>query len=104
MAGECVEGSDRLAGWTGDWVATMFAGVEGGTSDDHGEEESWLYRWDAAASETGRVRIRQCTGSPQDLPRTSSVCNLADLSPVPRLGFVLPSAAAALHLTHVILL
>jgi hypothetical protein len=36
MAGEWVEGSDRLAGWTGDWDATMLAGANGGMNG-----ESW---------------------------------------------------------------
>jgi hypothetical protein len=39
MAGECVEGSDKLAGWTGErWEATIVAGTDG-MSTEHSEEE-----------------------------------------------------------------
>src|SRR6266550_4432289 len=98
MAEECVAGSDKLAGWTGErWEATIVAGTDG-MSSEHSEEERALYNWDAAASETGRVpkwKHRNHSWIADRSFRTSSVCNCADITPVPRLGFVFPSVTAA---------
>lgn len=78
MAGECVAGSDRLAGWTGDWDATMLAEAKGGTSGESwrgGEGYISGMRQPVKRVESGLGSTGLTAGSPTDLARTSSVCN-----------------------------